>query len=54
MSDLLSKIDCPDDLKKLAADQQASLDALDTLFAALQHRAFGGELVRDEADEVAV
>lgn len=41
-------------VEKLAADQQASLDALDTLFAALQHRAFGGELVRDEADEVAV
>jgi len=41
-------------VEKLAADQQASLDGLDTLFAALQHRAFGGALVRDKADEVAV
>jgi type I restriction enzyme S subunit len=41
-------------VEKLAADQQASLDGLDTLFAALQHRAFGGTLVRDQADEVAV
>ncbi|MBW7924349.1 MAG: restriction endonuclease subunit S [Burkholderiaceae bacterium] len=41
-------------VEKLAADQQAALVSLDSLFAALQHRAFRGELVRDEVDEVVV
>jgi type I restriction enzyme S subunit len=40
------------DVEALTTDQRASLRDLDSLFASLQHRAFRGELARDEVSEV--
>jgi type I restriction enzyme S subunit len=41
-------------VERLAADQQAALDGINSLFAALQHCALRGELLRNKVDEVAV
>lgn len=41
-------------VEKLKASQRASLAKLDAFFASLQHRAFRGELARNQVDEVAL